>query len=502
MSEAPTGSGPFTLTNASGMRADVNANGSLRRLDCASICLNLFIGNEVEGGPTNLYLRRLGGTPAWVALLGPLSPTRFMQSTPRRLIGIGTWLGVDYTLSLQFAERSPVWFWHLRLTNTTSATQQFDVTYAQDLALAPYGAVRMNEFYVSQYIDHTPLIDSKRGAMIASRQNAAVDARYPWSLIGSLHHATSYATDAKQWYGFAARNGDAPVGVLADLPATRLQHEHSMAVLRDAPLHVESGGSASTGFFGLFLADHPEATSQADLQRVGGVVSLPEVLHAADPVERHAAPSATSTSATLFTHAPVLNGLELDAAALRQLFDQPWRHQERAPGDNQGDKQGAELLSFFCGADRHVVLKAKELQVQRPHGHLLRTGRHTTPDETGLTSTAWMNGVFHSMLTQGHVSINRFLSTVHSYLGLFRSHGQRAFVEIDDQWHLLNVPSAFEMTPDACRWIYRHPGGLIEVRAQAHSEPHELSLSIIVRSGAPTRFLISHHVALNGSTLR
>lgn len=493
MSEALTGSTPYTVSSASGMRAEINANGSLRRFDCASICLNLFIGNEVEGGPTNLYLRRLSGDPVWVPLLGPLSHTRFIaQPTPRRVLGTGSWLGIDYTLSLQFAERVPVWFWHLRLTNTTSTLQQFDVTYAQDLALAPYGAVRMNEFYVSQYIDHTPLIDSKRGVVIASRQNAAVDARYPWSLIGSLHHACSYATDARQWYGLAARSGDAPLGILADLPATRLQHEHSMAVLRDVALNVQPGGSASAGFFGLFVPDHPDATSQVDLQRVGDVISLPEALPAPDAVTHQ--PASYAVNATLFTHAPVLNGLELNAATLTQLFDRSWRHQEYA----HGDPHSGELLSFFCGADRHVVLKAKELQVLRPHGHLLRTGRHTTPDETGLTSTVWMNGVFHSMLTQGHVSINRFLSTVHSYLGLFRSHGQRVFVELDGQWQLLNVPSAFEMAPDACRWIYRHPGGLIEVRAEARSDPHELTLSIMVRSGSPTRFLISHHVALNG----
>ena len=105
------------------------------------------------------------------------------------------------------------------------------------------------------------------------------------------------------------------------------------------------------------------------------------------------------------------------------------------------------------------MLRAKELRVQRPHGHMLRTGLHLTPDETALTSTAWMSGVFHSMVTQGHVSINRFLSTTHSYLGLFRSHGQRVFVEIDGAWQLLDMPSAFEMSPDACRWIYRHDDG-------------------------------------------
>jgi len=39
-----------------------------------------------------------------------------------------------------------------------------------------------------------------------------------------------------------------------------------------------------------------------------------------------------------------------------------------------------------------------------------------------------MKGVFHSMLTQGHVSFNRVLSTTHSYLVVFQSHGQRVFV--------------------------------------------------------------------------
>jgi hypothetical protein len=96
------------------------------------------------------------------------------------------------------------------------------------------------------------------------------------------------------------------------------------------------------------------------------------------------------------------------------------------------------------------------------------------------------------------VSINRFLSTCHSYLGLFRSHGQRVFAEFDGGWYQLGVPSAFEMSPDSCRWIYRHRGGLIEVRSAAPDDIHELRLSLTVLEGAPVRFLITHHIALNG----
>ncbi len=176
--------------------------------------------------------------------------------------------------------------------------------------------------------------------------------------------------------------------------------------------------------------------------------------------------------------------------ALQGLFAGPWRHLEVG--------ESGAALSFFYGADRHVVLRAKELRVLRPHGHLLRSGRHTTPDETSLTSTAWMGGVFHSMLTQGHVSINRMLSTVHSYLGLFRSHGQRVFVRLDGTWQLLEVPSAFEMSPSACAWIYRYDRGEIQVRSEARGDGHDMTLLLRVTAGPPLRFLISHHLALNG----
>ena len=194
--------------------------------------------------------------------------------------------------------------------------------------------------------------------------------------------------------------------------------------------------------------------------------------------------------ASLFSSAPQLSVQELDEPSLRAWFATPWRHEER-------DSKGA-LLSFFHGRESHVVLRAKELRVLRPHGHILRTGRHLTPDECALTSTVWMAGVFHSMLTQGHVSINRYLSTVHSYLSLFQSHGLRVFVQTVQGWRLLAVPTAFEMSPEACRWLYQFDHGVIEVRAEAQSDPHALTLKIEVHGGRPCRFLISQHVALNG----
>jgi cellobiose phosphorylase len=474
------------LPDPTGLCAEINANGSLRRFDCGEISLSLFVGNEVEGGPTNLYLRKLVPAVESTPLIGPLSGTRFHKNTSGNLLGTGCWQDIDYTIALVLARSSAAWFWHVSLKNVGEVQAIVDLTYVQDLALAPYGAVRLNEYYVSQYVDHTALKHDSRGLVVASRQNQAADGRNPWSMIGSLRRGVGYATDAKQFHGLATRSGGVPVGLRSDLPDCRLQHEHSMVVIRDEQIRLGPHAAVSAGFFGTYLAHHPDATSMMDLPQVNALLTTPEALQ----VDFSSSALTTRVAATLFSSAPMLDVLDLDPDSVRSLFGSQQRHEER-------DECGT-LLSFFHGSNSHVVLREKELRVQRPHGHILRTGRHLTPDESGLTSTAWMSGVFHSMVTQGHVSINRFLSTVHSYLGLFRSHGQRAFVELDGKWHLLGVPSAFEMDPDGCRWIYRHVDGIIEVRADAHSDPHELSLSIEVRSGKPARFLISHHVALNG----
>ncbi len=477
------------LRNPGGLRAAFHSNGSLQRLEHAAVLVNLFPGNEVEGGPANLYLRDADNPAAYIPLLGPRSPSRFAcDAAGSRLTGSGVWGDIRYRLDLVLAAQRSAWFWHLRIRNAGTGERRIDVTYAQDLALAAYFAVRLNEFYVSQYIDHTPLAHPSRGVMIASRQNQSVDGRNAWTVIGSLRNASAFATDALQFQGLAGRAGGPPVGLVGELPSRRLQHEHSMAVVRDAPLRLPAGGSAATGFFGLFVEDHPEATSIEDLKRVEEVLRLSEATPPAPDAPDLPAAATNRSSASLFCTADPLRVRDLDAGELKSHFGD-WRHEET---------EGGERLALICEGHRQVALRAKELRVLRPHGCLLRTGRHLTPDETSLTTTVWMDGVFNSMLTQGHVSINRVLSTVHSYLGLFRSHGQRVFMRSGAAWKLLAIPSAFEMSPACCRWIYAHDAGTVEVVSKADTQVHELTLSIEVTAGEPAEFLISHHSALNG----
>ncbi|MEW6663976.1 MAG: hypothetical protein AB1512_01990 [Thermodesulfobacteriota bacterium] len=480
----PSGVFPFRLEGPSGLSVQVNSNGSIRRMDCGDILLNLFLGTEMEGGPANLYLRRHDPAIEVIPLLGPRGPSAF-QFDRQGMTAAGEWRGIHFHLRLVLAESAPAWFWHVSLKNSGSAAETIDLLYAQDLALAHYWAVRLNEYYTGHYVDHTALHHPKRGTVLCSRQNLSMGGRNPWSLIGALGRATGYATDALQVHGLAARAGRLPAGVVGGLPGARLQHEHSMAAIQDTPVRLEPGEATERGFIGWFEADHPAATSEADLVFIDKALSLPEAV----PPREQVATAAAKPPASLFSTAPLLEALELSEPEIGDLFGEDLREMEREDG---------RLLSFFVGRNRHVVLKAKELRVLRPHAHILRTGHGLIPDEAAMTSTVWMGGVFHSMVTQGHVSINRFLSTVHSYLSLFRANGQRLFADLDGAWHLLDVPSAFEMSPQECRWVYRHQGGTIIVRSEARTGCHELTLSIEVLSGPPVRFLLSSHLAING----
>ena len=79
----------------------------------------------------------------------------------------------------------------MALENKGDKAETLDLIYVQDLALAEYGAVRLNEYYVSQYVDHAPLSHPERGLVLASRQNQSMGGRNPWCVIGSLGGASA-----------------------------------------------------------------------------------------------------------------------------------------------------------------------------------------------------------------------------------------------------------------------------------------------------------------------
>jgi len=490
------------VSSRSGVRAQFTTSGVLHRLEVGNRSLLMYPADELEAGPANLYLRIRGseGVQA-VALVGPGSGSTVSWSQDGPVIS-GTWQDLQYTVTFRLADALAAWYWHVSVRSLRAAATEIDLIYAQDLALAPYDALRTCEYYVSQYLDLTPVQSPAVGTVLAVRQNMPGPTA-PWAVIGCLSQGVGWGTDALQLVGRAHHARAVPPGLEArDLPSTRLQHEHTLALLQAQLVQLVSGQTVTTGFFGAYQSDHPGATSGLDSAVVDEVLNQPEArqpaptrqvgyplttgyLPSQHPTGDHVAPS------SLFSSAPVLVCTPLDEDQLTRLTGDIRQHAEW---------DGQNLLSYFTGGGRHVVTSVKQAAVLRPHGHVMRTGTALVPDEGSLTTTAWMAGTFHSQVTQGHVSHNRMLSTRRSYLGLRQAQGLRIFVRLPGTstgWTLLDEPSAWEVGLDSCRWWYNHQGGLLEVASTASAPAHELGLAITVLDGPPVRLLICANVALD-----
>jgi len=486
------------------MRAQFTTSGVLRRLDVGDRSLLMYPADELEAGPANLYLRVRGDEGAEaMAMLGPGSGSTVSWSSDGPII-TGSWRDLHYTVTFGLADALTAWYWHVSVKSLRADPTEIDLVYAQDLALAPYGSVRACEYYVSQYLDVSPVVTSTSGTALAIRQNMPGPTA-PWAVIGCLSEGVGWGTDALQLVGRAHHAGAGLSGLSAnDLPNTRLQHEHTLALLQARPVRLAHGEALATGFFGVYQADHPAATSDHDAGVVDDAIRQPEAQspearqrargHAA---EGRPADGARLAPASLFSSAPALACTPLDDDQLTRLA---------GAGRQHAEWDGETLLSFFADDGIHVVTSAKQAAVLRPHGHVMRTGTALVPDEGSLTTTAWMAGTFHSQVTQGHVSLNRMLSTRRSYLGLRQAHGLRIFVASADAacrddangWTLLDEPSAWAVDMDSCRWWYAHEGGLLEVVSTAPADSHELGLAVRVVEGPPLRFLACAHVALGG----
>ena len=467
------------------MRAQFTTTGSLRRLEVAGQSILLYPGDELEAGPANVYLRlKMGPVIQATALLGPQASGRLRWTTNGPVVA-GRWGDLEYRIAFRLAAAVTAWFWLVEVSNRGAHAVEVDLIHTQDVALASYAAVRTNEYYVSQYLDLTPVQTETVGTAVAVRQNMPGPAA-PWVLIGCLGEGVGWGTDTLQ-LGRRPGAGDLLPGLLAErLPSTRLQHEHTLAMLQDRSTHLRPGERLSSGFFGIHRADHPGATSAADAVEAAKALHQPEARSRA----KSAPEAATTGVGSLFSAAPALHCRDLAESEIEALV---------GPGRHHLEVEGGEVHSFFTDRGTHIVLQAKERAVLRPHGHILRTGSFLVPDEGSLTSTAWMAGVFHSQVTEGHASLNLLLSTKRGYLGQRRAHGLRVFMEdgaATGGWVLLDSPSAWAVDPDSCRWSYAYADGLVDVVVTAPAAKHELNLQVRVREGARRRLLICANVAL------
>jgi cellobiose phosphorylase len=511
---------PDTLTRLHRDRTDrtrtVDAGGGLAvRLtpagDVAGIAapgerlVNQYRIGAHDAGIAGLFLRRTAadGAVAHVPLTGSRSGASWRAGDGAvRWSGAG--LGVAWTVDLVLDPARTALVWRVALERAGGAADggapdgaTWDVAATQDLSLAPEQAASSSEPYVSQYVAHRLAASDALGTVVLSRQTMTSAPALPLCALAIAEGAGAAGTDGFDLYGPPARAGHTPAFLSgAPWPDRVRQHEMAMAGLLsrptalDQPLVLHVVGRYWDDRRGAVLDTLPDVEAE-----VPGLVALADAAAAAVPAGGPADAAVDSVAArSLLATAPLLGGAPLADADLLALGG--------APGAGTGDARHVErdatgrLLSFFTPGGSHVVRGEKDLDLLRPHGHVLLAGDSLSPDRPTLSTTVFAHGVFGSHTVLGNTSFDT-LTTVHrNHLNLLRANGVRVLVGVDGAWRMLGAPSAFVLDVGEARWVYDLPGGRVEVRTVAASDRDALLLE--VASAAPVDVLVTTEVELGG----
>jgi cellobiose phosphorylase len=470
---------------AAGLAASVLSNGSLFAIEHESqntrIMINQVLGSPISGGIGRLYMRMGGPRSSIINVIGSGAGVRF-GAAEDRIVWEGEAEGIGHNATLWLAPDADVWLWRIKITNRRDGDIDCDAVFIQDLGLGERGFLMNNEAYASQYIDHHVEYDPRCGPVIMSRQNLAQRDAHPWTLHGCLDGAAAFATDALQIFGPGFRDADViGCGFRQNLPGKRLQHEVACVAIQSQAVTVKPGSSAVWTFFGIYESDHSEASSRADLTRIGTARAAAGRFEPREIALAPTVPSLTEGASALAAEPPTEDDLR-------------GRYPERS---HEEEIEGS-LLSFFVPDgphNRHVVLAAKERMMVRRHGAILRSGQSMLPDDAILCATLWMHGVFGAQLTIGNTALHKLFSVSRDPYNITRSSGLRILADLGAGWHLLTVPSVFEMGLSDCRWIYRTKDHRIVVHALAAGDDPAMQWEVTVE-GTPCRFLLFGHLVL------
>ncbi len=465
------------IKNSHGLSFDFLKNGSIRCIEAGQVRISLRTATPFSNSGANIFIRKRSGQIEYKALLGPESNTRF-KAGKNSYVAEGSWDGLDYTCILQLSKKSLSWQWSVEIQNQGDSNVELDLIWLQDVGLKAVNDGAVNEYYVSQYLERRILEHKDYGSVVCCRQNMKETAGNPWVMMSCRNNAGSASVDGMQFYGKTYRETGIPEGLISESMGGEYSGESSVIALQETPFSLSPGKKHRTVFMATFLPDHPLATSVDDLNRLSDLWN--EFSDAGKP---SSAGRLSVPEKNLFNTAGFLEVDDLNGSELTRFFGKERRHGEAGRGN---------LLSFFSGENNHVILRRKESEVDRPHGHIMQAEAGFLPDESIVSTTSFACGVFNSHITQGNTNFNVLLSVCTSQFNLAPETGQRIIVIIEGRPWLLGVPSAFEMGLNHCRWIYKHGNYCFQVRSWTSKSSPRVNLDFKVLSGGNIRLLITH----------
>ena len=450
-------------------------SGDLFEITHGQAMINQIRGNLVDGSMNNIYLRiydEAENINSVKPMIGIQSGSRFFHGNSQ-VQWIGASGNVAYKVTFTLASEG-IWFWKVEVD---AGDKVVDVLYGQDVGLANRGMIQSNEAYTSQYVDYKVFDHEKYGYVVCSRQNQPQgEGKFPYLQQGALTKATSYSTDGYQFFGLSYKETNSPESIFKEKLASEVyQYEFGYVGLTS----IKGKGEFEAVFYG--VAKDTQTTAVTELEYLSMVEATWEKVCPNQLTEK---PQVKLKNNNFFS--PITTE-KMTMAEINSLY--PERVQEEFDGDT--------LLSFFTPTYEHVVLKEKEMQVERSHGHILFSGDNLTVNDEIITTTSYMYGVFNAQVVVGNTTMNKLLSNARNGLNVMKTSGQRIYVDMGVGYQLLTMPSAFEMGFNYVRWYYKTDLDTLMITNFTGTRGSDVILNVTSTSGSVYRYMITNQIVMN-----
>jgi 1,2-beta-oligoglucan phosphorylase len=387
--------------------------------------INLLQGNLIDGMIANIYLRKHGIDGYQTQKLLGIHSKSSWQLTSDGAIYQGEVLDVQYRIHL--IVDGFTWFYQIHLTSS-NPTATYDLFYGQDVGIAhPFG-ILSNEAYTSQYIDHQ-VFKSEKGYTLLSRQNQGLT---HYLQLGSDYPTVGFCTDAMQFFGLSYKKNHEPIALTQpQLPNENYQYEFAYLTLQTQPFQLNQTPLSLTFYAHSYQQQDAFLTAPMTLPKgfpAHRIEQIKEVKH---------------FQTTLSPHQPI-TGKAISTKQFNELF----------PQAELVETVNGEILSAFLPDHTHIITQAKELKVERPHGHILLSGDVLHATEDVFATTAYMSGVFGSHTVYGNTNFHKLSGDLRHPLNAHTISGTRIWLNIDGRYRLLSLPSVMTMTLTTVTWTY------------------------------------------------
>lgn len=461
--------------NEGKLTAQFKKSGDLFELNTNGVMLNQLNLGAVDASIMNIYLRKFEADEVFYTPLIGLQSASQLSRFENKIRWTGSWEDIVYSVTFSLTDQA--WFWEIEVDGQDAT---IDIIYGQDIGLADKGTVQSNEAYNSQYLDHAVFESKENGYTICSRQNQVQsNGNYPYLQQGALSKTVGYSTDGFQFFGKSYKTTNEPA-ILSQKKLSNEVYQYEMAYSALQSEQLELNGKQSIVFYGYTALNHPEAITKP--------VQLIEIKQLWEK---------TKQLEETFTDIEVVKKAADVGLPLQTQFFSQAETEGYFPERLEEEYEEGKLLSFFTKNKSHVVLKEKEVLMERPHGHILFSGAHLTVDESILTTTSYMYGVFNSQVVMGNTSNNKFISNVRNGLNIAKTAGQRLYVELNGTFHLLTMPSAFEMGFNYALWYYKIHDDVLKIKNYTTIDGPELFLEVESEKGKAYHFILTTQVTMN-----